>query len=54
MKSQSLERENLVDLNVLVELVWIEVEKSVKSNDRVENVTESKGASGKLSMQKVR
>ncbi|KAF4802125.1 hypothetical protein TURU_028509 [Turdus rufiventris] len=54
VKSQSLERENLVDLNVLVELVWIEVEKSVKSNDRVENVTESKGASGKLSMQKVR
>lgn len=50
MKSQSLERGNLVDLNVFVELVWIVVEKSMKSNDRVENVTESTGASGKLNL----
>ncbi|TRZ21111.1 hypothetical protein HGM15179_005972 [Zosterops borbonicus] len=48
-----IERGKLVSLNVFVELVWIVVEKSMKSNDRVENVTESTESSGKLSLQKV-
>lgn len=54
MKSQSFERGNLVDMNMFVDPVWIMVEKTMKSNDRLENAIERRGASGKLSLQKVR